>query len=157
MLTISPEQQASAISPPVSDELFDHPRGLDAGQALVEPLVAEGEPLMVEAQEPEHGGVEVVDVHGVLDDVVGELVGFAVDGPGPRAAAGHPHGEAAGVMVAAVVVVAQAALRIDRPAELAAPDDEGLVEQPACLQVADQSPARLVDVAALARAAGRRR
>ncbi len=85
-------------------KFFDHPGGFDAGQALVEPLIAEREPLMVETQEPEHRGVEVVDVNGVLDDVVGELVGFAVDGPGPRPAAGHPHGEAAGMVIAAVVV-----------------------------------------------------
>ena len=61
------------------------------------------------------------------------------------------------MMVAAVVVVAQAALGIDRPAEFAAPDDQRFVQQPACLEVLDQAPAGLVDVAALARAAGRRR
>ena len=116
------------------DQFFDHAGGLDAGQALVEPLIAEGESLMVETQQPEHGGVEVVDVHGVLDDVVGEIVGFAVDGPGPRAAAGHPHGEAAGMMIAAVVVVAQAALGIDGPAEFASPDDECFVEEPAAFK-----------------------
>ena len=60
-------------------KLFDHVRRLDAGQALVEPLVAVREPAMVEPQELEHGGVEVADVHRVLDDVVGEVVGLAVD------------------------------------------------------------------------------
>ena len=34
------------------DKLFDHPRRLDAGQALVEPLIAKREPLMVESQKP---------------------------------------------------------------------------------------------------------
>ena len=51
-------------------QLLDHAGRLDAGQALVEPLVAVSEPPMVEPQELQHGGVEVADVHGVLDDVV---------------------------------------------------------------------------------------
>ena len=54
------------------------------------------------------------------------------------------------MMVAAVVVVGEAALRVDGPAELAAPDDQRFVQQPACLQVLDQAPAGLIDVAALA-------
>ena len=60
-------------------QLLDHVGRLDAGQPLVEALVAVGEPLVVEAQQVQHGGVEVADVDGVLDDVVGELVGLAVD------------------------------------------------------------------------------
>jgi hypothetical protein len=57
---------------------------------------------------------------GILDDVVGEIVGLAVD----RAALAPPPAihmrEAARVMVAAVVLSRQAALGIDRAAELAA-------------------------------------
>ena len=53
-------------------------------------------------------------------------------------------------MVAAVVLLRQAALRVDGAAELAAPDDQRLAQQPAPLQVLDQPPAGLVDVAALA-------
>ena len=65
-------------------EWLDHVRRLDAGQALVEPLVAISEPAMVEPQKLEHGGVEVADVDGVFDDVVGEVVGLAVDRARPR-------------------------------------------------------------------------
>ena len=43
----------------------------------------------------------------------------------------------------------EAAPRGDRPAELAAPNDQRLVEQAAGLEVPDQPPARLVDVLAL--------
>ena len=54
------------------------------------------------------------------------------------AAAGQPDGEAARMMVAAVVVGGQLALAVDGPAELAAPDDQRVVEQAALLQVRDQ-------------------
>ena len=47
--------------------------------------------------------------------------------------------EAPTVMVAAVVVFGQLALRVDRAAELAAGDHEGVLEQAALLQVHDES------------------
>ena len=78
---------------------------LDAGEPLVEALVAVGEPLVVEAEQLQRGRVEVADVNRVLDDVVGKVVGLAVDLAGSGPAAGHPHREAAGMMVAAVVLL----------------------------------------------------
>ena len=54
------------------------------------------------------------------------------------------------MVVAAVVGRGELALGVDRPAELAAPDDQRVVEQPALLQVVDQGRRGLVGVAALA-------
>ena len=68
----------------------------------------------------------------VLDGVVAELVGRAVGDAALDAAAGQPHREALDVVVAAV------ALGHRRAAELAAPDDERVVEHAALLQVLDQ-------------------
>ena len=129
--------------------LLDDARLLDAGQPLIEPLVAVGEALVVDAEQVQHRGVEVADVDRVLDDVVAEVVGLAVDRAALRAAAGHPHREAARVVVAAVVRLRQPALAVDRPAELAAPDDERASKQALALQVLNQAAARLIDVAAL--------
>src|SRR4051794_2271946 len=47
------------------DRLDDVPG--DVGQAEVAALLAVGEPQVVDAEEVEHGGMEVVDVDGVLD------------------------------------------------------------------------------------------
>ena len=41
-----------------------------------------GEPFVIDAEQAQDGGVEVVHVDGVFDDVVGEIVGFPVDSPG---------------------------------------------------------------------------
>ena len=78
----------------------------------------------------------------VLDGVEAELVGLAEGDARLDAAAGQPHGEGVGVMVAAVV----AALDHRRAAELAAPDDQRVVEQAALLEVLDQRGAGLVGV-----------
>ena len=89
--------------------------------------------------------MQVVDVDAVLDDVEAELVGLAERDARLDAAAGQPHGEGVGVMVAAVV----AALHHRRAAELAAPDDQRVVEQAALLQVLDERGAGLVGVLAV--------
>src|SRR5262249_15236345 len=78
-----------------------------------------------------------------------EVVRLAIDDARLDAAAGHPDGEAARVMIAAVVVARQLALAVDRPAELAAPDHQRIVEQAALFQVGDEPVADLIDVAAL--------
>ena len=122
-------------------DLLDH-RAMHVGQAMVPSLVQESQPGVVDAQAMQQGGVQVVDVDRIPDDVVPEVVGGAVGDPGPDAPAGQPDGEAAGMVVAAVVVGRQPALAVDGSAELAAPDDQGLIEQPALLRGPGQVPRR---------------
>ena len=75
---------------------------------------------------------------GSFTDVVAVIVGLAVGHAGLDAAAGHPHGEAARVMVAAIVLAGELPLAIDGAAELAAPDHQRVVEQAALLEILDQ-------------------
>ncbi len=87
----------------------------------------------------------VADVDGVLDDVVAEVVGHAVDQAGFDAAAGEPH--AAGIrVVVAAAGAAEGGVAFDHrgAAEFAAPGDQGLIEQAAALEVGDQCGAGLV-------------
>src|SRR5687768_13336421 len=94
---------------------------MDVRQAEVAALEAVGEALVVEAEEVEDGGLEVVDVVLVLDHAEAQLVGLADDLAGLYAAAGEPHGVGVDVMVAADRV---ADLAHRRAAELAPPDDQ---------------------------------
>ena len=70
----------AGLEPDLRDQFFDDLGLLHAGQLLIQPLVAVGELGVVDAQELQHGGVEVADVDGVFDDVVREVIGLAVDG-----------------------------------------------------------------------------
>ena len=108
---------------------------MDIGQAVVAALVAEGEAFVVDAELVQEGRVEVVDGDLVADDRVAEVVGFAVDQAGLEAAAGDQGGEAVGVVVAAVGIRDLAVLAEGGAAELAAPDDDRVVEQAALLEV----------------------
>jgi len=88
----------------LSRQQFAHRfRAFDAGEALIEALEFHGEPLIVDAQAVHDGGVEFVDVDRILDNVVAEVIGFAVDDAALDAAAGHPHTEVSRVVIAAVV------------------------------------------------------
>ena len=98
---------------------------------------------MVDAEQVEHRGVEVVDGDDVLDREVAEVVGLAVADAALDAAAGQAHGEALDVVVAAV------ALGHGGAPELAAPDDERVVEHAALLQVLNQGGGGLVHLARL--------
>src|SRR5438132_496005 len=117
-----PKLDCAAVSLP--DQFLDHAGGFDAGEALVEALVTEGKALVVKAQQAQDGGVEIMDVNGVFDDVVREIIGLAINGARARAAASHPHGEATRVMIAPVVVFSESALGINSAAKFAAPDDQ---------------------------------
>ena len=124
--------------------LADRLGPLDADQLLVQAAVEVVEPVGVEAELVQDRSMEVLDVEAVLDGGAAELVGPADARASLDAAAGHPHGEAERVVVAAGSLL-EFGGRL--AAELAAPDDQRLVEQAAALQVLDQAGDRLVGVA----------
>src|ERR1051326_4062334 len=97
----------------------------------------------------ENGRVKIADVDGVLDDVVGHFVGLAMDKTGLHAAAGHPDGETAGMMVAAIIFLGELALAINGAAKFTAPNDQRVLEQATLLEVLDEAVAALVNVLAL--------
>ncbi len=101
---------------------------VNIGQPIITPLEAVGEACVIETEEMHRGGIEVVDMHGILDDVVAEIIGFAVDMASADAASGHENAEASRVMVSTVVVAGQGSLGVDGPAELAPPNHQGVLE-----------------------------
>ena len=112
---------------------------MDVGEAVVAALEFEGELFVVDAEEMKKGGVEVVDADGVFGNVVGVVIGFADGLTGFDAAAGEPHGEAAGVVVATEAFWGEVALAVNGAAKFAAPDDEGVIEEAALFEVFDES------------------
>src|SRR2546422_899598 len=110
-------------------------------QAIVSPLKLVRQLRVVDAETVQDGRVQVVNVDRLVDHVVAKLVRLAVRVAAPDAGAREPDGEAARMMVAAVVVGGQRSLTVDRAAELAAPDDERVVEQAALFEVREQGGA----------------
>jgi len=85
---------------------------------------------VVEAEEVEHGGVEVVHVEAAGYGGVADFIGCAMGVAGFGATAGEPGGKAARIVVAAVL-----ALRKGSAPEFAAPPDEGVFEETALFEI----------------------
>ena len=105
-----------------------------------EPEIAAGvairQTLVVQAEQVQDRRVQVVEVDLVLDRVVAVVVGRAVRRPGfTPPPASHM------VNASRIVVAAVGALRSRRAAELAAPDDERVLQQAARLQIVQAAPA----------------
>ncbi len=115
---------------------------VDVGEAEAATLELVAELGVVDPQLMEDGGLQVVNVDGVLVIVmfVGmHFVAIGIDNLGAifvgvpdgdaslDAATGHPHGEAGLVVIASVVGLAEGPLGVRRSSEFAAPDDEGVI------------------------------
>ena len=86
----------------------------------------------------QHRGVNVRDVMTILDGVKPEFIRDAVLNAALHSAAGKPRAEALRMMIA------PGALRARRSPELRAEHDERFVEEPALLEVLQQTGDRLV-------------
>src|SRR5205085_7097427 len=98
-----------------------------------------------QAQEVQNGRLQVVDVDAVLHGAEAQLVGGAHGDTRLGAAAGQEHRKRLDVVIAADV---HAPLAHRCAAELAAPDHQGVFQQAALLQVANEGGGRLVDLPA---------
>src|SRR5262249_16466207 len=115
-----------------SREQIAHHLAVDVGQPEIAALEAVRQLLVVETEQVQDRRLQGVDVDGVFGGVEAQFVGGAVGLAGLHAGAGHEHGVAVWVVVAAEVGAGGgAALAERRAAELAAPDHQRRVEQAA--------------------------
>ena len=63
---------------------------LDTGQTNIQPLKSGGQTPMVDAQAMQNRRVHVVNVDGILRDVIAEVVGLSVNDSRLDSATGHP-------------------------------------------------------------------
>src|SRR5439155_20045794 len=88
-------------------------------------------PEVVDAQALENGGLQIMHVHRVFGDVVPVVVGLAERNARLYAAAGQPDGEAAAVVIAAIIGRGKPTLAVYGPAEFAAPNHQRVVQHAA--------------------------
>jgi hypothetical protein len=83
---------------------------MNVREPIVAALEAIGEPEMIHAHEMQGGGIEIMDVDGILHDVVTEVVRLAEDVAFLHTCAGHPDAVAARMVVAPMIVLREHAL-----------------------------------------------
>ena len=137
--------QRRAAGVPSGDDIVDH-LAVYVGQAVVASTVAVGQLLMVESHEMEDRCMEVMDMDPVLYCGQAEIVSRPVAEAGFHSTPGHEHREAVGVVIP---TGALAVLSRWLATELTAPDDQGLIEHPALLEILDQSRDGLVGIAGM--------
>src|SRR5579863_6142482 len=113
------------------------------GEPEIAAGVAVSELFVVDAEHVKKSGMQVMDGDALIDRAEAEFVGGAVTSPAFEAAAGHEHGEAIGIVVAAV-----AAFGDGGAPELAAPNDGGLVQEAATFEIANEGGGSAVHVGA---------
>src|ERR1700754_1943813 len=97
----------------------------------------------------EDGGVEIVNMHRVFDNIVAKIIRFTID-PRLDAAARHPDGIASWMMVASICLRTEFSLAVIGPAKFAAPDDKRFVQQAALFEILYQCRRCLIYIPALA-------
>ena len=68
-------------------------------------MMLEGQTFMIESHEVQQRGVEIVDVHAILNSVVTKIIRRAVRDAAFDSSARHPHGKAMMIMFASVSVL----------------------------------------------------
>ena len=88
--------------------------------------------------------MEVVHLDAVANDVVAVFIGFAVGNPWLDTATGHPDRKTARVMIPAKFFLGEFPLAVVRSSEFSAPNDQGVLQHVALLEVLYESPSGLV-------------
>lgn len=96
---------------------------MDIGQSKIATSVAIGQSLVVDSEQVEERGVEVVHMDFVFGCIETEVIGGPVTESGLNSCAGQPPREGMGIVIASVVTLGGWC-----PAEFAAPEDQGIVE-----------------------------
>lgn len=103
-------------------------------EPVVTTLESERQLRVIKAQEVQDRGVQVVHMHGVLNCIESQIVRLTVDQSTLEPTPCHPNTEGSIVVIATVI----ASLDHRCAAELAPPDDQGIVEHPETLEVFDK-------------------
>ena len=89
---------------------------MDIGEAAVGAVIAEGQFFVIDAEQMENGGVQIVTIRFVFDCAPGPFVTLTISNSRLESRAGHPGNEGAAVMIAANAALAKGhAAKFGRP------------------------------------------
>ena len=108
---------------------------VNIGQAAIDAIVPNGQPGVVDAEEMQDGGVDVVNLGWMLPvgGFVPEVVAWAIGHTALDAAAREPVGETIGVVVATLATLGRR-----HAAKLGGPKNDGVIEQSSLLEIGNQ-------------------
>ena len=125
-----------------------HDLPVHIGQPVVPALALVGQLLVVDTQHMQAGGVKVMNVHRIFHDAETKFICGSILDAFLQSAPGHPDGKAFLVVVASgsCLGARSGVVFLDHggASEFSAPNDKGVLEESALLQVGDKAGAGLV-------------
>ena len=121
---------------------------MDVSEAEITPLESIGELIVIDAEEVQESGVQVVHVNLVFSGIETKIIGRSVDRSGLDAATRHPNGVSMRMMIPTDLVRLEGSLHHRSPTKLTAPKDQGFVEKAALLKIFDEGDGRLIGLGA---------
>ena len=111
----------------------------DIGKPKVSTRVPISQLGVIQAQQMQHGGLKIMDVHRILDRLISELIACAIDNPRTNTSARKNYIETMRVVIATAPLLAfHFAFGRGHSAKLAAHDYQRLIEQASHLQIREQ-------------------
>ena len=130
---------AKSLGTPLRQQLL-YDVAMYVGQPTVGAVVVVGDVLMIEPEEVEHGGVEIVGRGDLVNRSTTKVVRCAVTNATFDSGPQHPASEGVGVVVASL----RGRLPRWHAAEFSGPEDEHILEKPSLLEVGEQRCGGLV-------------
>jgi hypothetical protein len=124
---------------PSSEDGLDNV-SVNVGQAKISTLETEGQLCVVEAEQMQDRGVEIVDVHGVLNRIEPKFIGATMHMAFLQTATCHPYAEGPIVVIASIV----ATLDHRCPSKFATPNNKRIIQHAQTLEVFDQGGAGFI-------------
>src|SRR5690349_6230063 len=118
--------------------LFDY-ESANVRQPEIPALEFVSELGVLDSEAMQDGGLQVVDVHRIFENVVAIIVGFADGQAALDSTAGHPNRKTPRMMIASVVGSRKFSLAVHRSAKFTRPDDQRVVQHAALLEVEDEA------------------
>src|SRR5438067_824191 len=107
---------------------------MNVGESEIAACVAVGQPGMIQTEQVEDRGVEVVDVNAAFHGMMTAVVRCPMGHAGSHSPAGEPHRKTVRMMIGAVGLDGAW-----RAAEFSAPNDQRVFQKAALLQVFEQT------------------
>ena len=77
---------------------------MNVGQPALDAVVVKSQALVIETQQVQNGGVEIVPAHRIDSGAVADLIALSIGDPGLEPGTGHPDGETGVVVVPALAL-----------------------------------------------------
>ena len=117
---------------------FSNRLAVNVGQPEMAALILVCQPCVINAETMQNRRVEIVNIYRILCDVVAELICLTVSNTALETTARHPDAEAPRMVIATIIALGERSLRVNRAAELAAPDYQRVVEHASLPKVLDE-------------------